>query len=119
MLYMTEGLAEKTEKIQLEGIIEKDKVIISNKKGFEEFYNTSYIGTIEKNSDGQEVLTLGPIEVLLLCERHRLLIWEDNKKNKKYQRLFRMDRSLPNEKWLHRNNDAPGHSLVSVFDTRC
>ena len=34
---MTEDLAEKTEKIQLEGIIEKDKVIISDEKGFEEF----------------------------------------------------------------------------------
>ena len=79
---MTEDLAEKTEKAQLEGIIEKDKVIISDKKGFEEFYNTSYIGTIEKNSKGQEILILGPIEVLLLCERHRILIWEDNDKNK-------------------------------------
>ena len=80
---MTEDLAEKTEKIQLEGIIEKDKVIISDKRGFEEFYNTSYIGTIEKNSDGQEILILGPVEVLLLCERNRILIWEDNDKNKK------------------------------------
>jgi len=80
---MTEDLAEKREKIQLEGIIEKDKVIISDKRGFEEFYNTSYIGTIEKNSDGQEILILGPVEVLLLCERNRILIWEDNDKNKK------------------------------------
>ena len=79
---MTEDLAEKTEKIQLEGIIEKDKVIISDEKGFEEFYKTSYIGTIEKNSNGQEILSLGPIEVLLLCERHRILIWEDNDKNR-------------------------------------
>lgn len=80
---MTEDLAEKTEKIQLEGIIEKDKVIISDKKGIEEFYNTSYIGTIEKDSSGQEFLTLGPTEALLLCERNRILLWEANDKNKK------------------------------------
>ena len=46
---------EKTEKIQLEGIIEKDKVLISNKEGFEEFYKNSYIGTIEKDTDGNGV----------------------------------------------------------------
>jgi tRNA-intron endonuclease len=66
----------------LEGIIEKDKVRISDEKGFEEFYKTSYIGTIDKNSSGQEILTLGSVEVLLLCERHRILIWEDNDKNR-------------------------------------
>ena len=80
---MTEDLAEKTEKIQLEGIIEKDKVIVSDNKGFEEFYNTSYIGTIKKHSKGQDILILEPIEVLLLCERNRILIWEDNDKNRK------------------------------------
>ncbi len=80
---MTEGLAEKTEKAQIEGIIKQDKVIISDKKAFEEFYNTSFIGTIEANSNGQEILILESIEVLLLCERHRILIWEDNNKNNK------------------------------------
>lgn len=80
---MTEDLAEKTEKIQLEGIIEKDKVIISDKNGIEEFYNTSYIGTIKKHSKGQEILMLEPTEVLLLCERNRILVWEDNDKNQK------------------------------------
>jgi tRNA-intron endonuclease len=80
---MTENFAEKTEKVQLEGTIEKDKVIILDKKGFVEFYETSYIGTLKKNSNGQEILILGPIEVLLLCERNRILIWEDNDKNKK------------------------------------
>ena len=79
---MTEDLPDKTEKIQLEGIIEEDKVIITDKNGIEEFYNTSYIGTIEKNSDGQEFLSLGPIETLLLCERSRILLWENNDKNK-------------------------------------
>jgi len=80
---MTEDLTEKPEKIQLEGIIEKDKVIITDIKGIEEFYNTSYIGSVEKNSNGKEVLIIDAIEVLLLCERNRILLWEDNDKNRK------------------------------------
>ncbi|MBA7627235.1 hypothetical protein ES703_34697 [subsurface metagenome] len=79
---MTEESNEKTEKIQLEGIIKKDKVIISDSKGFEEFYNTSYIGTIEQNSDKQDILVFDAIEILLLSERNRILLWEDNDKNK-------------------------------------
>ncbi|MFX0082262.1 MAG: tRNA-intron lyase [Candidatus Hodarchaeota archaeon] len=79
---MTEESNEKTEKIQLEGIIEKDKVIISDSKGIEEFYNGSYIGTIEKNNDKQNILVFDAIEVLLLSERNRILLWEDNDKNK-------------------------------------
>ncbi|KKM77064.1 hypothetical protein LCGC14_1373800, partial [marine sediment metagenome] len=34
---MTEESTEKTEKIQLDGIIEGDKVLISDEKGIEEF----------------------------------------------------------------------------------
>ena len=79
---MTEESNEKTEKIQLEGIIKKDKVIISDSKGLEEFYNTSYIGTIEQNSDKQDILVFDAIEILLLSERNRILLWEDNDKNK-------------------------------------
>ncbi len=79
---MTEDLPEKTEKIQLEGIIEEDKVIITDKKGIEEFHNISFIGTIENDNKGQEILTLSPIEVLLLSERNRILLWEANDKNK-------------------------------------
>jgi tRNA-intron endonuclease len=79
---MTEESNEKTEKIQLEGIIKKDKVIVSDSKGFEEFYNTSYIGTIEENSDKQDILVFDAIEVLLLSERNRILIWEDNDQSK-------------------------------------
>jgi len=78
---MTEDLPEKPEKIQVEGSIEKDKVIITDKKGFEEFYATSYIGTIEKNTNGQEILIIDAVEVLLLCERNRILVWEHNDKN--------------------------------------
>ncbi len=79
---MTEESTEKTEKIQLEGIIEKDKVQISDEKGIEEFYNTSSIGEIEQNDVGQKILVLTPVEVLLLCERKRVLLWEENDKNK-------------------------------------
>ncbi|KKL13811.1 hypothetical protein LCGC14_2522020 [marine sediment metagenome] len=79
---MTEESSEKTEKIQLEGIIEKDKVLIPDEKGIEEFYNSSYIGTIEQNSHDQEILVLNAVEVLLLCERKRVLLWYDNDKNK-------------------------------------
>jgi len=79
---MTEESNEKTEKIQLEGIIKKDKVIISDSKGLEEFYNTSYIGTIEQNSDKQDILVFDAIEILLLSERNRIILWEDNDKNK-------------------------------------
>jgi len=77
-----EESTEKQEKIQLEGTIEKDKVIIIDKIGIEEFYNTSYIGNIEKNNADQEYLILEPMEVLLLCERNRILLWKDNNKSK-------------------------------------
>ncbi len=79
---MTEEPIEKTEKIQLEGVIEEDKVIVSDKRGVEEFYNTSYIGTLKENNEGQEVLIFDAIEVLLLCERNRILLWEDNDMSK-------------------------------------
>jgi len=79
---MSEKPDEKIEKTQVEGILEKGKVIISNKEGIEEFYNNSYIGTIEKIDKGDEILILEPIEVLLLCERNRILLREDNDKNK-------------------------------------
>ncbi len=79
---MTDDLPEKSEKIQLEGIIEEDKVLISDERGIEEFYNTSYIGSVEKNTNGQEILILDAVEILLLCERSRILIWEDNDKSK-------------------------------------
>ncbi|MFX0140924.1 MAG: tRNA-intron lyase [Candidatus Hodarchaeota archaeon] len=88
---MTEDLTEKSEKIQLEGIIEKDKVRITDNKGIEEFYNSSYIGSVEKDKNGQEVLIIDAIEVLLLCERNRILLWEDNDKNKE---LYDFERLL-------------------------
>ena len=80
---MTEDTTEKTEKVQLEGIIENDKVKLFDERAIEEFYNTSYIGTLEENSEDQSILVIDPIEVLLLCERNRILLWEENDKNKK------------------------------------
>jgi len=80
---MTEDTTEKTEKVQLEGIIENDKVKLFDERAIEEFYNTSYIGTLEENSEEQSILVIDPIEVLLLCERNRILLWEENDKNKK------------------------------------
>jgi len=77
---MNETTNEKAEKAQFEGIIENENVIISDKEGIEEFHSSSYIGTLDKNSEGKEILVLGPVEVLLLCERHRILIYLDNNK---------------------------------------
>ncbi len=71
-----------TEKAQFEGIIKDDKVIITNKEGIEDFFRNSYIGNLGQNEESQEILILDSIEVLLLTERQRLLIWESNDKNK-------------------------------------
>ena len=78
---MNETPNEKVEKVQFEGIIDNEKVIITDKDCTEEFYRNSYIGTLEKNNDGGEILVLGPLEVLLLCERNRILLYKNNEKN--------------------------------------
>ncbi len=77
---MNEKTNEKVEKVQFEGIIEKDKVIISDKECIEEFYKGSYIGTLVKKDDAEDILVLEPIEVLLLCERNRILLYLENDK---------------------------------------
>ncbi len=79
---MTENSSEKTEKIQIEGIIEGDKVSVTDSEGIDDFYKNSYIGTLEQNDKGLEILILNAMEVLLLCERRRILLWEDNDKSK-------------------------------------
>ncbi len=82
---MEEKTNEKAEKVQFEGIIEDDKVTISNKECIEEFYNNSYIGTLVKKDDAEDILVLEPIEVLLLRERNRILLYfENDKKNALY-----------------------------------
>ena len=83
---MNEKSNEKAEKAQFEGIIEKGNVVISDKEGIEEFYNGSYIGTLDKNSENEKILVLGPVGVLLLCERHRILLYSDN--NKEVNNLY-------------------------------
>jgi len=79
---MEEKSTDKSEKLQIKGFIEGDKVIILNAGGIQEFYQNSYIGTIEKDEDDSEILILDSIEVLLLIERHRLLLWRDNDEQK-------------------------------------
>jgi len=82
---MNETPNGKVEKVQFEGVIDQGKVIITDKDCIEEFYRNSYIGTLEKNSEGGEILVLGPLEVLLLCERNRILLYKYNdKKNDLY-----------------------------------
>lgn len=82
---MTEKLNDKAEKTQVEGIIKEDKVIISDPEAIQEFYYNSYIGELENEEPNIERLSLNPVEVLLLSERKRLLIYVDNdKKNEIY-----------------------------------
>jgi tRNA-intron endonuclease len=82
---MNEKTNEKPEKIQFEGTIKDEKVIISDKECIEEFYKGSYIGTLVKKDDAEDILVLEPIEVLLLCERNRILLYlENDKKNALY-----------------------------------
>jgi len=78
---MTEESIEKAEKVQIEGIIKEDKVLTTDSKGLEEFYENSFIGTIEEGAE-LKTLVFDPVEVLLLIERHRLLVWENNDKSK-------------------------------------
>jgi len=77
---MNETSNEKAEKAQFEGIIEKGKVVISDIDGIEEFYKNSYIGTLVKDSEDKDSLVLEPVEVLLLCERNRILLYLGNDK---------------------------------------
>ncbi len=79
---MTEKANEKTEKTQFEAIIEDEKVFIFDKNAIEEFYKSSYIGILETSDNDDVKLILDPTEVLLLCERNRILIWKDNDKTK-------------------------------------
>ncbi|MHA1105444.1 MAG: hypothetical protein ACTSPN_06940 [Promethearchaeota archaeon] len=82
---MTEKVNDKAEKTQVEGIIKEDRVIISDPEAIQEFYYNSYIGELEKEEPDTEKLSFNPVEVLLLSERKRLLVFIDNdKKNDVY-----------------------------------
>ncbi|MBN1802983.1 MAG: tRNA-intron lyase [Candidatus Lokiarchaeota archaeon] len=78
---MSDKSPEKPEKLQFEGVIKDDKVIISNREAIEEFYKNSYIGNIQKEGQPDEILVLEPMETLLLIERCRILLWKNNDKN--------------------------------------
>ena len=75
---MSEKVNENSEKTQYEGIIDKDKVILHDSNAIEEFYQGSYIGTLKESDKNEVKLFLDSIEVLLLCERNRILLWKDN-----------------------------------------
>ncbi len=100
------------EKAQFDGIIKEDKVIISDSEGIDEFFRNSYIGNLEQTEEGQETLVLDPIEVLLLIERNRLLIWENNNKN---QEQFNFEKLL--EYFIHYDNRL-WHKYVIYMDLR-
>lgn len=66
------------EKSQITGLLRDNKVFIEDMEGIDEFYQGSYIGTLEKGKEGEDNLILNPMETLLLIERKRLLIYENN-----------------------------------------
>ena len=99
---MEEKSPEILEKVQIEGIIEQDKVLVNSSEGIEEFYNNSYIGNLKESNDSNQVLILDPMEVLLLCERRRILLWEDNDKSKTqygFEELLTYFSQFDNELW--------------------
>ena len=80
---MTENTDEKIEKNQFTGYIENDIVILIDQEAIDEFYNTSYIGILEVEEEGEARLILNSIEVLLLFERNRILVYHNNDITKK------------------------------------
>lgn len=100
------------EKAQFLGILKEDKVIISDSEGIDEFFRNSYIGNLEQTEEGQETLVLDPIEVLLLIERNRLLIWENNNKN---QELFNFEKLLEH---FIQYDDRLWHKYIIYMDLR-
>jgi len=109
---MNEKLNDKSEKTQVEGIIKEDRVIISDPEAIQEFYYNSYIGELEKEESGTESLSLNPVEVLLLSERKRLLIYIDNDKN---MDIYNFENLL--EHFSH-YDDKLWHKYVIYMDLR-
>ncbi len=79
---MNEKISDDLEKVQIKGIFKNDKVIISDRIGIQEFYENSYMGTIEKDEKNNKLLVLNAVEVILLIERRRILLWTDNDESK-------------------------------------
>jgi len=100
------------EKAQFEAILKEDSVIISDSEAIDEFFRNSYIGNLEQTEEGQEILVLDPVEVLLLIERNRLLIWENNNKN---QEQFNFEKLL--EYFVHYDNRL-WHKYIIYMDLR-
>jgi tRNA-intron endonuclease len=100
---MSDNEGRESEKIQVEGILEKDKVIINNEDAIEEFYKGSYIGTTEER-EGEEILVLLDIETLLLYERNRIHVWKDNDKEKElydFEGLLTYFTQFNKDLWQH------------------
>jgi tRNA-intron endonuclease len=64
------------EKRIIQVFLREDKAVVEDPDGISEFFDTSYIGTKEKEGD-KDKLILDPIEALLLHERHRIFIIKD------------------------------------------
>jgi len=79
---MNEKTSDDLEKVQIKGIFKKDKVVVSDPIGIQEFYENSYMGTIENDEKNNKFLVLNALEVLLLIERRRILLWPDNDEDK-------------------------------------
>ncbi len=65
------------EKLLFRAFLRDDKAIIEDQDGINEFFDNSYIGNKEKD-DEKDILTLEPIEILLLHERNRIYIVKDD-----------------------------------------
>ncbi|TET01071.1 MAG: hypothetical protein E3J90_03445, partial [Promethearchaeota archaeon] len=81
-LSMKEKTSDDLEKVQIKCFFKNDKVVLSDPIGIQEFYENSYIGTIEKDEKNNKFLILNALEALLLIERRRILLWADNDEDK-------------------------------------
>ncbi len=79
---MKEKTSDDLEKVQIKCFFKNDKVVLSDPIGIQEFYENSYIGTIEKDEKNNKFLILNALEALLLIERRRILLWADNDEDK-------------------------------------
>jgi len=109
---MTEKSNEKAEKTQVEGIISENRVIISDPEAIQEFYYNSYIGELEKDEQNSEQLSLNPVEVLLLSERKRLVVFIDNNKDNE---LYDFEGFLV---YFSHNDDKLWHKYIIYMDLR-
>jgi tRNA-intron lyase len=75
-----EGIENRNkEKKRFRAVLKDNKAIVEDVEGINEFYESSYIGTRETDGEKQ-VLELLPIEALLLHERDRIFVFNDENK---------------------------------------